>query len=430
MRTRAAICVVMLLRFCLADAASPARADCITLKNGGEIRGELLSDAKTAASGPAVAIRTLSGATVSVVRDEVAAVVRRRPVLEAYETRRRTAADTVAGQWELADWCRQNSLPKERLVHLRRVVELDPDHAAAHRGLGHIRQKGRWSTSDERMASRGLVKHKGKHVLPQELDLIRQADRISDAEKSWLRPVRQWQGWLAGGRDDRKATALAKLDEIRDPHAVPALARAFRDDPEEESRRAYVAVLSKIDGDQPIAHLAVQSIIDDSSGVREAALAAVRRKGAARAMPIYLSALKNRLNLFVNRAGAALGQVGDEAVIPPLIDALITRHAYRAILPEENLHQPGDDGDDPEPIVLGPSAELSLPGGRMPAVVPSSESPVLGSDGGEVEVEKEEENPGVLMGLSLLTGKNFGYDIDAWRNWYQARPSAAGARKP
>ena len=415
---------------CLAVAVAASRADCITLKNGGEIRGELLSDSKSVARGPAVAIRTLSGATVSVVRDEIAAVVRRRPVVEEYESRRRTAADTVARQWALAEWCRQNSLSRERLVHLQRVIELDPTHVAGHRGLGHVRQAGRWMTPDQRMASRGLVKHKGKHVLPQELDLIRQSDRISEAEKSWLRLVTQWQAWLAGERDDRRTTALARLNEIRDPQAAPALARVFRDDPEEESRLVYVAVLSKIDGDQQVVHLAVQSIIDESQAVREAAIGAVRRKGAARALPVYLSTLKSPLNPFVNRAGAALGQVGDDAAIPPLIEALVTRHSYRAILPVDDPHSPGDDADDPSPIVLGPSVELALPGRRMPSVVPSSDAPVVAPDGDEVEVEKAEENPGVLSGLTLLTGKNFGYDVEAWRNWHSSRQNSRGPKRP
>src|SRR5262245_43899002 len=109
MQVRAATVAFVSLLF----AGAQSRADSIALLNGGEIRGELLADAKTAARDPTVVIRTLSGATVSVVREEISAVVRRRPVLEEYETRRRRISDTVAGQWELAEWCRQNSLSKE-----------------------------------------------------------------------------------------------------------------------------------------------------------------------------------------------------------------------------------------------------------------------------------------------------------------------------
>jgi hypothetical protein len=410
-------------------AGTIARADSIALNNGGEIRGELLTDA-SGERGSTVSIRTLSGASIAVQREEVASVVRRRPVLEEYVTRRRRAADTVAGQWELAEWCRQNSLSKERQVHLQRVVEIEPEHAAAHRGLGHIRQQGRWISPHERMQSRGLVKHKGKDVLPQELELIQEADRINAAERNCLRPVKQWQGWLSGDRADRRTTALARLNEIRDAHAIPALARAFRDDPREESRLEYIAVLSKIEGDRAIVYLAVQSIIDESRAVREAAISAVRRRGPAPAIPVYQRGLKNRLNSLVNCAGEALGQLGDDNSIPNLIEALITRHSYRAILPEESPMAIGDELENRSPIVFGPSAKLAIPGGRQPAVVADSELPEDDPEGDEVEVFKDEKNPGVLSALTLLTGKNFGFDADAWRDWYQNRRNGSSSKRP
>jgi hypothetical protein len=422
--------IVAIVSVTLTFAGVEARADSIALNNGGEIRGELLTNPKAAGHGSTVSIRTLSGASVSVVREEIFAVVRRRPVLEEYETRRRRVSDTVAGQWELAEWCRQNSLPKERQIHLQRVVDIDPEHVAARRGLGHIRQQGRWMSPNERMAAHGLVKHKGKPVLTQELELIEEADRISAAERSWLRPVKQWQAWMAGDRTERRTTAQARLNGLRDPHAVPALARTFRDDPRDESRLEYVAALSRIEGDRAIVYLAVQSIIDDSRAVREAAISAVRRRGVARAIPVYQNGLKNRLNLFVNRAGEALGQLGDDASIPNLIEALITRHSYRAILTDESPLAIGEELEDRSPIVFGPSAKLAIPGGRMPAVVADSEPLVDDPDGDEVEVLKDEKNPGVQSALTLLTGKNFGFDADAWRKWYQNRRNGGSSTKP
>src|SRR5262249_35110311 len=154
-------------------------------------------------------------------------------------------------------------------------------------------------------------------------------------------------------------------------------------------------------------------------------LSAVRRKGVARAIPVYQNGLKNRLNLFVNRAGEALGQLGDDASIPNLIGALITRHSYRAILPDESPLAIGEELEDRAPIVFGPSAKLAIPGGRMPAVVADSEPPP-DDDADEVEVLKDEKNPGVLSALSLLTGKNFGFDAEAWRDWYQNRRNGGG----
>src|SRR5213078_179127 len=112
--------------------------------------GELLAD-----SGPAggkqkvpaevLTIRTLSGALVAIGKSEVESVVRRRLVVEDYETLRRAAPDTASAHWDLAEWCRQKSLAKERENHLRKVVEFDPEHTAAHRALGHVKYQGQWA---------------------------------------------------------------------------------------------------------------------------------------------------------------------------------------------------------------------------------------------------------------------------------------------
>ena len=50
-----------------------------------------------------------------------------------YERIRPTYADTAEAQWELAQWCREHKLPAQRTVHLRRVIELDPEHVEARR---------------------------------------------------------------------------------------------------------------------------------------------------------------------------------------------------------------------------------------------------------------------------------------------------------
>ena len=235
---------------------------------------------------------------------------------------------------------------------------------------------------------------------------------MSEAEKGWLRRVKQWQGWLAGDHAGRTSVALARLKEIRDPDALSALARTFRDDAEEERRLLYVAVLSKIEGDKPVAHLAVQSIIDESHAVREAAIRAVRRKDVSWAIPIYQRALKNRLNVIVNRAAVALGQLGDESTISHLIEALVTTHGYRALVQDENPQVSTDEQNGVPPVIIGPAVGLSMKGARSPTLAPTHDpdSNVFDDDLVEVELEKDEENLSVLSALTLLTGQNFGYD--------------------
>src|SRR5690349_24349548 len=120
MPRRIALASTLSMAAVLTLSACPVRADFVTLKNGGEIRGEFLGEVKAKRPGPTVSIRTLSGATVVVAGSEVESLVRRRPVAEEYETRRRASPDTAEAHWELADWCRPRGLSKERDAELRR----------------------------------------------------------------------------------------------------------------------------------------------------------------------------------------------------------------------------------------------------------------------------------------------------------------------
>ncbi len=433
-----------------AVAAREASADYIILRSGGEIRGELLSDpnqrpsrpsgikSKTAGAaekgGPAergeiVSIRTLSGATVAVGQREVESIVRRKMILEEYESLRRAAPNTVEAQWDLAEWCRQKSLPKERESHLRTVVALDPDHVAAHRGLGHMKDRqGQWATHDEVMLSRGYVKHKGKYILPQELELLQQDERTSEAEKAWFKKVRTWHLWLEGDRADRQAEALTQLRAVQDPDAVPALSKYFTAAPNEDQRMLYVEILTRIFGDKPVTQLVQQSLWDESQAIRKAAVAGVRQKDASKALPFYLRALKSGYNIIVNRAGDALGQLGNDTVVPQMIQALVTRHVYTELVPDGGIGATTGGGMVPGQPVLPANIDLLLAAGQLPQGV-RVEYPGAPVRMKEITYEKDERNASVLEALNALTGQDFGYDEVAWRKWFNAQHNSPGAKK-
>ena len=429
MRLHAAL-VTLLLPACLGAPGPIARGDCIVLKGGGEIRGELLSGLKPTTGEAPLALRTLSGAVVTVAHGEVESVLLRRLVVEDYETLRRALPDTVAAHWELAEWCRRKSLAKERAVHLSRIVELDPEHVPAHRGLGHVRFQGGWTTQEGVLAARGLVKHKGKRLSVQQRELSLEDERVSEAEKSWFRRVKQWQLWLVGDHPERNSSAIEALQAVHQADAVPALTRAFRNAPDEKHRLLYVQVLSEIAGDRPVAPLAVQSLLDESPLVRDAALNAVRGKDRANAIPAYLWALKHQQNAVVNRAGAALAQVADESVVPQLIEALVTRHECRELVLEKNEFTCNDQQFVRGVAVLPPSIGLMVMNGQLSAPQDSpAVSPFIAPELREVTVEKHEENPAVLEALYRLTARDFGYDRAAWRKWYHTGKRGGGKKK-
>ena len=146
-------------------------ADLIKLDNAGELRGTI--DRKQAErDATTVTIRTLTGAVVVVERKYVRFVTHRPLKVEQYESRARSTPDTVPAQWDLAEWCRKNGLSKQREVHLRQIVAIEPNHKKARYGLGQTQHDGKWTTRDDVMWSQGYVKYKGRYITPQELELL------------------------------------------------------------------------------------------------------------------------------------------------------------------------------------------------------------------------------------------------------------------
>ncbi len=413
-------------------AAGPAAADFVVLKSGSEIHGELLAESG-APAGDAVSIRTVSGAVLVIAKSEVRSTTRRRVVLEEYDARLNATPATVDGLWQLAEWCRAKGLREQRETQLQRLLELDPEHLASRRGLGQIRYEGRWTTRDDMMAARGYVKFKGKYVLPQELDLIRQDQKETEAERAWYRRVNMWRSWLNDARDERGSEATRQLQAIDDPHAVAALYKAFRDHELEPVRLMYVGILGKIRGDKALGSLVFQSLQDASELVRAAAVRALPRDGRAKAVPVYIRMLRNPTNALVNRAAFALGEIGDSQATPRLIDALTTHHEYTVLVPNPAGAMGFTPGGGMVPTsgpLLPPDISLMLATGQLPMGVQ-----VNVVDSGvtsmplEERVEREEENPEVLHALQKLTGADFGYDKSEWRAWLNAKRNGALNKK-
>ena len=419
--------LAMLAIAVLASSVAPAFADLITLKSGGELRGQIQAAKDSKATTPYV-IKTLAGSVVEVARDEVESITRRRVAIEEYEVRVKETADSVEAQWELAEWCRERSMTPQRRTHLERIVEIDPRHDRAHRGLGHVYEQGRWTTQDEIMSARGYVKHKGRWVLPQELALMDEEKRETEGEKAWFKKIKMWQGWLAdNGKQDRQQEAFRGLMSIDDPHAVPALIKTFYGAALEDQRLMYVRILRQIDGEKAAGALVLQSLHDQSDVVRTAAVAGITPVHREKAILAYVGALKHGENQVVLNAGEALGTIGDRAVVPALIDALVTTHRYKVTVPGgagTTVSMSADGSPVPSGISLPPEIAGMLLTGQLPFGVQVGPQPGVVSK--QVTVNRDEQNVTVLTALQNLTGENLGYDELLWKRWWTEK-SAGGA---
>lgn len=409
---------------------SPAQGDVLQLQSGGRLAGELLGEPRSppAGSAAAVTIKTLSGARVTVAGEAIESLKRRKLAHEEYQQRAEETPETVEDQWALAEWCRQNGLSAARGIHLRRVLALDTNHAAARKGLGYTRHGGAWMTHTQLMTSRGLVKHKGKWVLPQEIAFIEQAAAETEAEKQWYKSVRKWFGWINSDDPNRQTEGLAELRRLRDPTAAPAVLRTFQKARAEPLRLLLVELLGQLEGPRAFQGLVEMSLFDDLDAVRDAALRGVRVRGAGPALSTYTKALRSENNRLVNRAGKALGQVGDDTVVDALIEALVTRHQYKVRVPT-NMIGTTPDGrmiQAIDPSMLPPEIAQQLATGQLPYGVAFDNSSSVGlkQPTRQVIVKQDEKNSAVLESLTLLTNENYGFDEAAWRRWRESLKSA------
>ena len=406
---------------------SVARADAVLLKTGGELRGERVASE----TGQNYIIRTLSGAQVVVTQDDVESFTKRRLALEVYETRRRETPDTVEAHWELAEWCKAEFLRPERERHLKRVIELEPDHKLAHQQLGHVFHDGAWTTRDEIMRNRGYVKYKGRYMLPQELELVMQQEKESEAEKGWYKRINLWHDWMEGDRAERQQEGYKNLVAINDPNAIPALYKAFSADPVEDQRLMYVSIITQIGGLKSVGPLVLQSLNDASDDVRIQAVKGLPDDQYSEAVPVYLRALKHDLNYIVNRAAVALGIIGDESTVSGLIEALITRHRYKTWVPDQQgfgvaMNQNGQVVQQTPINMLPPDIAVMALTGQLPYGVQVNQVGGVPPRKKQVVIQRDEQNSMVHAALRKLTGQDYGYDERAWKGWWNA--SRSGTR--
>jgi hypothetical protein len=154
----------------LALAPALAHADSVFLKNGGEIRGEIVEQRED------VIVMEVGPGRLTVPRRNVARVVSSVTDLGTYQARAAALSPRdVAGWINLAEWARAHDLGTQARDAYSRVLALDPQNAAAHRALGHVRVADRWMDAADANRAQGLVEFEGTWMTAEE-----RRDRIED----------------------------------------------------------------------------------------------------------------------------------------------------------------------------------------------------------------------------------------------------------
>ncbi|HWA97388.1 MAG TPA: HEAT repeat domain-containing protein [Pirellulales bacterium] len=366
-----------------------------TLANGGQVVGELMNPQESPRT--KYVIKTNLGGEVTLERDQVKEIVRRRPADLEYERIRPSYADTAAAQWELSEWCREQTLIAARQYHLKRVLELDPEHAEARRALGYSRVDGRWQNQQEIMTQRGYVEYKGRWRLKQEVEILEQQRKNELAEKGWFTTIKRWREWLD---TDKRFEAQKNFVEIRDPAALPALKKYLETENIEAVRVLLVESLARTGVPGAYGILANRALEDPSNEVRLTCLDFLDDAPHPEVVQLYIQKLRDKDNTIINRAAIGLQRLKDPSAIGPLVDALVTTHTFKT----SNGAPPGQYSAS-----FGPNGGGFGMGSSAPTIV-----------------KQTMNNGAVLDALVALTGGvNYNFDVSMWRKWLASNRKGA-----
>jgi hypothetical protein len=371
-----------------------ARGDVFHLANGAQIRGHWVN--RDERSTTLMVIDTAVGIRVTLQPSQIVRTESEHPKIHQYDEAAPKFRDTVEDQWRLAEWCRTNHLTEYRARHLRRIVELDPQHEAAWHGLGYSQLGGRWILRKEFLQEQGYLLYRGRWRLSQEIEVLESRRKIELAAKEWLSKLKIWRAQIRRGHS---IDAVRNIRAIRSPDAVPALAFQLAREKSRPIRLLYVDILGQIDDHRATKVLVSVCLDNPDIEVFHASLEEVLPRKSPAVMKLLVKALRNDDNRRVNRAAHALGRLNDPTTIVPLIDALVTEHTVRN--PSFAGRSPGATTTG---IVYGPNDDIGTP---------------IASFGEPKHVRVRVPNHQALAALvEIGGGVSFGFDQQAWLAWH------------
>ena len=213
MNTRARILVLV----GLALAPNSARADVLTTKDGRRMEGKVISETPSA-----VRFRTGAG-EVEIPRAQIESLVTGKTKDEELSEKEK-AAKTADEMFQVARWAGEKSLKSQEKRLMKRVLELEAEHAGANQFFGRVLWKGDWLEVPERdrrareeeeatMLARGLVRFQDRWVTSEEHVHLAQGEELiggvwmSFADAQRTRGLEEHDGkWLP------RAEAFARND--------------------------------------------------------------------------------------------------------------------------------------------------------------------------------------------------------------------------
>ncbi len=150
----------------------------VHLRNGTVVVGEVVSDEadklviKYTALGKNGKAMTMN---MPYKRADIDKVVKLADPAEQYRTKS-AAATSATEHWALSQWCRQNNLHDQAIIHAKKTVELDATQQDAVKMLTDMDLAlidGKWVKESEALAAKGKIRHQGKVMTIAEADALK-----------------------------------------------------------------------------------------------------------------------------------------------------------------------------------------------------------------------------------------------------------------
>jgi hypothetical protein len=412
---------------------SEARADRITLHQGQPLKGKLIVDKNN--PGQYLLIGEVGKTPMVIRKDQVVSVTPEKSPLDDYVVFLEKERPTAEAEYALGVWCDEHNLKDLAWVHYDLAVKRDSTFSPAHRKLGHVLMNGRWLNSEEVKEAQGLVKYQGRWMSPEERDR-REALASKAAEgSSWSRRIKTLRDGYLSPQRAKSEEAERRLLAIDEPAAIGPVLKILGEDPLPAVRAMASRVLSGIPGAEAANGLVGRFLIEEDEGVRQVTMNELARRDPSEIVPLLTRSLRSSHHQVVNRSAWGLGNLNAVSVVPKLIPVLVTVEQEVVMV-------------DTTPVSTAPTAPpgyiqgggIGVSGRSIPIVTPTvgpgvaaygaSSVPLnsfgtspfsLGSGGSTGPVPKlvpiEYRNDEVLNALVKLTGQNFGYEMNTWKQW-------------
>ena len=381
------------------DRESIKIRDNVRLRTGVRLYGEIIKEGKDDDGRAFTIIKTESQNTLKLNNRFVSESHFVDDDDKIYNNKIKIMDDTAEHHWSALNWCEKQKSGTIRYkdqidFHLNRIMLLDPnDTRVRHRlDYDYLEEQDRWVPRKLYWTSLGY-RSRGKAWVPTLLDDVNQ---FSNTTKSSLGDLKSrfsiWKRNVSVGRLS-EAELSKELFSIADPISIPMLFEESKKVTDPAIAALYVEAFGKVASGgaaQALVYFSVQGGVNRDRALDLLLQDHYEPSFVAGHLARYFDPNKHS-NEILQRAAFNVGVVNDINSVLPLVGVLSTKHV---IAP----------ADDPGRLTSSFRSDGQLQGFST------------GGSGGPKTVVVS--NQQVLGALKKLSGEDYGFDADRWKQWF------------